>query len=220
MSAEQPQLPAHTNGNGRHASDPPVEVALQTFVLPHHEAKPGLTDRKLTRRQWRFVAWYLRCGNASQAVLKCRFTKDYASATVIGCKLMADSRVRAEIDLRLARLMYDAGVTKEGVLRELARVAFVDPLELFEPNDHGRLRLRELDRVPEGARRAISSVKVQRVLGDDPIEVIEVKFWPKTAALAELRKEFDKKAAAGTADDPIVHQHNHQVLFYIPENGR
>lgn len=149
------------------------------------------------------------------------------TAATQAAKLLGDPRVRAAIDRQMGRLLARCEVSQEHVLREAARIAFADPLALFDHNGHESLRA--LHDIPVATRRAISSIKVRREapLGQasPPTEIVEIRFYPKAPALELLARHLkvvpvSASAAGGTPDDPIRHEHRHQVLFYMPENGR
>lgn len=197
-----------------------AEVMAPVAMVP----RPG---RPLSRREWRFVACYLRNPNGTQAALDAKLTRNRFSAQVIACRLLSDISVRQAVDRRIGRLLALCEASQEHVIREAARIAFADPLELFDTNGHGSLRA--LQDIPEATRHAISSIKCRRdvpTTGDGaprPTEVVEIRFCPKAPALELLAKRFGlvkDGGPAGTALDPVVHEHRHQVVFYMPENLR
>lgn len=73
-------------------------------------------------------------------------------------------------------------------MRELMRIAMVDPAEAFGP-DGSLLELREM---PEHVRRAISSFDVEHRTTEDGVTrtVRKVRFWSKTQALELLGKHI------------------------------
>lgn len=86
-------------------------------------------------------------------------------------------------------------IRAERVMAEMAAIAFVDPIDVFNVDGEGRLTVKSLEEVPPWARRAIASIKEKTsIIGgggdDDPIETheIEVRFHPKILALNSIAK--------------------------------
>lgn len=92
-----------------------------------------MSDRSLNHNQLRFIAEYLAelPRNASAAYKRVYDCSD-ESAHVLASRLMADSRVQAEIARREEMLRADLELTAADVLRELFLVASADPRELTE----------------------------------------------------------------------------------------
>src|SRR5262249_12531996 len=111
----------------------------------------------------------------------------YAAARVGGCRLLAKPCIRQEIKAALAAQTRAARASASKVSRAAARVAFADPLELFEDDPDGELRLRNLREVPVALRQAVTSRKVKRVSrktaggGTRSVEVFEVRLNARVA---------------------------------------
>ena len=84
----------------------------------------------LTDRQERFCQEYLIDLNATQAYIRA----GYSARTAHNCasRLMAKAGVRTRIDELMAVRSRRTGVTQERVVRELARIAFVDPTQAID----------------------------------------------------------------------------------------
>lgn len=130
---------------------------------------------RLTDRERLYVKEYLLDLNASAATRRAGLAEPPSGPAVTGA-------IQWEMDRRARR----ANVRIDEVVTELKRIAFSDPAHVFDSEN----RLCPVRAMPQPTRRAVSSIKVKRVGGDDPCEVIEIKFWDKTAALTLLGKHL------------------------------
>ena len=103
-------------------------------------------------KRQRFIEEYLVDCNATQAAIRAGYSEK--TAEVQGSQLL--SMLKVEIDARLAKnkeeLAARSTITKERVVREIARLALVDPGQFFDP--HGSPI--EVCQLPAGARRALA----------------------------------------------------------------
>jgi phage terminase small subunit len=103
-------------------------------------------------KRQRFIEEYLVDCNATQAAIRAGYSEK--TAEVQGSQLL--SMLKVEIDARLAKdkeeLAARSMITKERVVREIARLALVDPGQFFDP--HGNPI--EVCQLPAGARRALA----------------------------------------------------------------
>lgn len=110
----------------------------------------------LTPKQAMFVAEYLIDCNATRAAIKAGFSE--ASAAVTGARLLKNSKIAGLVAARRAQRAKKLEVTAEHVLEELAKLAFYDPIDLFD--DAGNVKpITELDDV---TRAAIAGIDVER----------------------------------------------------------
>lgn len=150
---------------------------------------------KLNAKRQRFADEYLIDLNATQAAIRAGYSSKTANEQ--GSRLLADVNVRAYIDERMAELSKRTGVNQERILRELARIAFLDPTTLVNMDD-ATIR----GDASEDDTAAIASVKVKEVKGDFESIEREVKFADKLKALELLGKRFamwvDKQQVEGS----------------------
>src|ERR1041385_4004747 len=103
-------------------------------------------------KRQRFIEEYLVDCNATQAAIRAGYSEK--TAEVQGSQLL--SMLKVEIDARLAKnkeeLAARSTITKERVVREIARLGLVDPGQFFDP--HGNPI--EVCQLPAGARRALA----------------------------------------------------------------
>ncbi|GIQ63615.1 terminase small subunit [Paenibacillus cisolokensis] len=138
---------------------------------------------KLTAKQQRFADEYLIDLNATQAAIRAGYSPK--SAEVQGSRLLSNAKVRAYIGERMAEHSRRTGVNQERIIRELARIAFLDPTQLVNM-DTAEL----LDAATADDRAAIASVKVKSMSGDVEMIEREVRFADKIKALELLGKRF------------------------------
>jgi len=139
---------------------------------------------QLTPKQQRFADEYLIDLNATQAAIRAGYSP--RSADVTAARLLANARVRAYIDQRMAEHSRRTGVTQERIIRELARIAFLDPTQLVDM-DTAELRANASD----DDRAAIASVKVKTIPTQEGVGIErEVRFSDKIKALELLGKRF------------------------------
>lgn len=138
----------------------------------------------MTRKQERFVEEYLVDLNATQAAIRAGYSP--ASAQQISSEMMSKPVVRARIDTAMAELSKRTGVSQERVIRELAKVAFVNPTDVI---DFESAKL--LDSATSDDTAAIASVKVKTIPTADGLGVErEIKVADKLKALELLGKHF------------------------------
>jgi phage terminase small subunit len=139
----------------------------------------------LNRRQRLFVDEYLRDLNALEAARRAGYSARHKSA---GAQLMDQPAVRAAIDAALAARAKRLQLSADDVLVELAIIGRSD-VRWFVVDDDGKLALAE--GAPDHAWRAVQSVKTtDRITEAGRIRTIEVKLWPKVAALDLVGKHL------------------------------
>ncbi|WP_028988042.1 terminase small subunit [Thermicanus aegyptius] len=164
---------------------------------------------KLTEKQKRFVEEYLIDLNATQAAIRAGYSPKTANEQ--GARLLAKVSVRAYIDARMAKLSKRTGVTQERIIRELARIAFLNPTDVVDL-DSATLKPNST----EDDTAAIAAVKVKTIPTQDGVGVErEIRFADKIRALELLGKRFgmwiDKQQ--------IDVQGAVQIVDDVPEKG-
>ncbi|MFD2334676.1 terminase small subunit [Cohnella sp. GCM10020058] len=157
----------------------------------------------LTDKQQKFVDEYLIDLNATQAAIRAGYSPK--AATAIGSENLGKPDIRAYIDERMAEHSKRTGVNQERIIRELARIAFLDPTQLVNM-DSAELK----DDASLDDRAAIASVKVKTMSGEVEMVEREVRFADKIKALELLGKRYgmwidkqqiDVSAAVQIVDD-------------------
>lgn len=85
----------------------------------------------LTRKQKAFVDEYLIDLNATQAAIRAGYSPD--TAKDIGCENLAKPNIKAHIDKAMAERSRRTGVNADRVVMELAKIAFVNATDVFDP---------------------------------------------------------------------------------------
>lgn len=130
-----------------------------------------------------FIAAYLANGHvASKAAIAAGFPEGQARRS--GQYMLRRKRVRDNLEAR-AKTMADAMlISAERTLREAARIAYFDPLKLYD--EKGQLR-RVID-LDEDTRRAIASIELTPIISGGAVVGVrkKVQHWSKTEALDKL----------------------------------
>jgi len=156
----------------------------------------------LTDKQKRFIEEYLIDLNATQAAIRAGYSPKTAHEQ--GAQLLAKLSIRSEIDKAIAERSKRTGITQDRILRELAKVAFVnaaDVINLDEAKIH--------DNIDRDDTAAIASVKVKTIPTEEgDIVEREVKTYDKLKALELLGKHLgmftDKISISGDMGVKIV----------------
>ena len=139
---------------------------------------------KLTPKQQRFVEEYLIDLNATQAAIRAGYSAK--NADKIGPELLGKTRVKAVIDKAMAERSRRTGISQDRVLRELAKIAFVNPTDVInmaEATIRGDANREDT--------AAIASVKVKTIPSEDgDIVEREVKMCDKLKALELIGKHL------------------------------
>lgn len=146
---------------------------------------------KLTAKQKKFVEEYLIDLNATQAAIRAGYSPNTAQEQ--SSRLLSNVMVKNEIDKAMAQRSRRTGISQDRVLRELAKIAFVNPNDVINFSDA------TVKMTSEENLAAIASVKVKKIPGEygDATER-EVKLYDKLRALDLLGKHlgiYDKKDA-------------------------
>lgn len=160
--------------------------------------------KKLTPLQQRFVAEYLIDLNGRQAAIRAGYAKKQAHAQA--SQLLSQPHIAAAVTAGREKQIKKLDLESDAVLRELARITFLDPRRMFD--DQGAPIPIHL--LPEDVAAAISGYEVD-VTKDDR-KVYKVKFWDKNAAAEKLMKhlglfERDNKQRADPVTQLLEHLH-------------
>lgn len=135
----------------------------------------------MTGKQKRFIEEYLIDLNAAQAAIRAGYSPD--TARQIGNENLTKPDIRARIDQEMAKRSRRTGINQDRVIRELARIAFVNPADVINADD---ATLKE--DATEDDTAAVLSVKV-KTFGEDGVER-EIKMADKLKALELLGKHL------------------------------
>lgn len=137
----------------------------------------------LNERQKRFCDEYMIDLNATQAAIRAGYSVKTANEQ--GARLLANVSVQAKIQQLQAEISRRTGISQDRVIRELAKVAFLNPLNLVDRD--GKIRS---DATPDDLA-CIEGVKYKRSDTDTGFsEEREVKIASKLKALELLGKHL------------------------------
>ncbi len=155
---------------------------------------------RLTKKQQKFCEEYLIDLNGTQAAIRAGYSSD--TAAEIASENLTKPNIRACIDEAIAIRSKRTGVNQDRVIRELARLAFVNADELIDTKT-----ATVKDSASEDDTAAIASVKVKIVEGDFDSVEREIKLCDKLKALELLGKHLgmftDKVELRGSIETDI-----------------
>ena len=135
----------------------------------------------MTGKQKLFCEEYLIDLNATQAAIRAGYSAHTANEQ--GNRLLSNVSVRTRIDEALAERSKRTGINQDRVIRELARVAFVNALDVINFKE-ATIK----DNASADDTAAIASIKVKTILGEGVER--EIKLADKLKALELLGKHL------------------------------
>ena len=154
--------------------------------------------REINEKQKRFVDEYLVDLDATKAAIRAGYAPKTAAQA--GYKLVHKSLVSAAIAREEAARSRRTGITADRVLRELARIAFVDPAKIINMDTAEVLKDATVD-----DRAVISGVRVKIMISEAcNMTEREVKFYDKLKALDILARHlglYDGVSGKKDSDD-------------------
>lgn len=164
-------------------------TATREGVVPQGE-KRSTRQPALNAKHLRFVDEYIVDLNATQAAIRAGYSPKTAKQQ--GHRLLTYVDVQRAIEAKRKEVAGDLGITRERVLREMAKLAFSDLRQLY--NEDGSLK--HPHEWPEGAAGAISGMELVEEFGDGPDgkKLIgytkKLKLWDKGKQLENLLKHL------------------------------
>lgn len=156
--------------------------------------RPSKKPKKAGNLRGRFVDEFMIDRNATEAAIRAGYSKPSAGA--IGCRLLKDVKICAEINKRSAEQSTRLQITADRIMQEYERLALLDPIDLFRPDGS----MKDLSEMPEDARRAIVGIEIRELKdgtaaldGGGGIHALEttlkkIKLADKKGALDSLAK--------------------------------
>ena len=165
-------------------------------------------EKPLTPRQAAFVAEYLIDLNGTQAAIRAGYA--FASANVEAVRLLSHATISEAVERGKAQRLARINTSADSVLHEMSLLA-QSCVEHYVLDDFGQLRAAE--DAPEGAMRAVKSIKRTVRHDKDGGVTYDVKFelWDKPGQLKIMGKHanvaacFDSMRLTGADGGPIQH---------------
>lgn len=161
---------------------------------------------KLTPRQARFVEEYLKDLNATAAYIRAGYRARGNSAEANAARLIRNDKVAAAIEVAMKERSTRNNIDADRVLKELARIGFVDVRKLF--NSDGSLK--RLDKLDDDVAASIASIEVNEMRDGDGFVIGHTKklrLWDKIASLTKLAQHLGlldtKVTLKGDAQSPL-----------------
>ncbi|SDX63227.1 phage terminase small subunit [Collimonas sp. OK242] len=151
--------------------------------------KNNLNHGELNSRQLRFIDEYLIDLNATQAAIRAGYSKKTAAEQ--GFALLRKPQIQQAIQVRQKELANKAGVTRERIVSELAKIAFCDMRKLF--NGDGSMKLvADLDDDTAGALASVETAEIKATgePGQPQNFTKKIRLWDKLGALEKLIKHL------------------------------
>ena len=167
----------------------------------------------MSPKQERFVEEYLVDLNARQAAIRAGYSEH--TATEQASRLLTIVKVQEAVAAGRKKLAEKAGVTQERVLKEYARIAFLDIRKIFD-EEGNLLPIHEID---DETVAAISGLEVEKrisaIAGPDvQSHTHKIKLADKKGALDSLARHLgmfvDKSEVTGPNGGPIITQTKEQ----------
>jgi phage terminase small subunit len=161
----------------------------------------------LTPKQQRFVQEYLIDLNATQAAIRAGYSPRTAAEQ--GARLLTNVKISAAIAAAMQSRQQRTEITADRVLKELARVALLDPRGFFDSD--GKLKkVTDLTEDQAAALAGMESLEYFEGSGRDREQVgwtRKIKWWPKVEALRLLMQHMGmlvkKMEVSGPDGGPI-----------------
>lgn len=139
---------------------------------------------RLTAKQKRFIEEYLVDLNATQAAIRAGYSPH--TAKEIGSENLSKPHIRARVEKELAERSKRTGINQDRVIRELARIALVNPVDVINMDE---ATIKEMASADDTA--AILSVKVKKIPTEEgTITEREIRIADKIKALELLGKHL------------------------------
>lgn len=132
--------------------------------------------KKLNPRHVKFCIEYIKDSDGGAAARRAGFAE--SSARVVGCNLLKDPLIKAELAKRQERVANLLEISAASVLRELALMGFANMLDYITPREDGSATV-NLSKLNRDQAAAVQEVTVDTYMdghGDEAREVKRIRF--------------------------------------------
>lgn len=154
--------------------------------------------RKLSPKQKLFVSEYLVDLNATQAALRAKYAERTAYSQ--GQRLLKNVEIQKAIQKAMNNREERTEITQDRVLKEYARLAFLDPRKFF--NENGNLKnIVDLDDDTAACLAGMDVISSPTRDGETPEQIKKIKIVDKKGALDSVARHlgmFNKDKANST----------------------
>src|SRR5688500_3832651 len=153
----------------------------------------------LSPRHERFVAEYLKDGNATRAYIRAGYAA--RGAQPCASRLLRDPRIAAAISAGRQRITEALAVSVERVTLEYAKIAFACVDDFVSSDDDGRLRI-DLEKAQKAQRAGIVELRLSNHNKQEQSVTLKLGKLQALAALSrQLGREAARSATGPTAED-------------------
>jgi len=138
----------------------------------------------LSARQRCFVLEYVKDLNGAQAAIRAGYSPK--GADVQASRLLGNAKVMQEIVRLQAEASKKHGITRDMIINEYRKVAFLNPRELYQKDQHGWV-LKEPDDISDDLFSAIGEVAVTESVQEGPEGAVMRKAYAKLKPLDKLK---------------------------------
>lgn len=163
--------------------------------------------QKLNARQQKFIAEYLIDRNATQAAIRAGYSKNGVGQTAHA--LLKNPEISSAIQNAQEKMLAKFEITRERVVKEMARLAFSDMRKYAKWSEHG-IELRSSEELTDDEAAAVAELSET----SGKTRTRRFKLHSKDRALEMLAKYFglfdaeeDPKAAADAIPMQVYYEH-------------
>lgn len=141
---------------------------------------------EFTEKELRFIEEYLVDLLPHRAAIAAGYRCTTKSAYVLGYRLLHRDKIKKEIDRRIEARSKKTGITQERVIQELAKIAFSDIKNIFDPQTGN---LRPVDKMDSDSTAAIAGITIdENKFGGTKIfsTTKKIRMYDKIRALERL----------------------------------
>jgi phage terminase small subunit len=139
-------------------------------------------EKKLTAKQLLFAKEYVLDFNATRAATSAGYSEKTAQS--IGAENLTKPLLQEYITLLIQPKLDELDVSKERILNEYAKIAFLNPKDLYDADGN----LLEIHEMRDEIAAAISEINVDTIYGDFPMIKRKFKLNNKLSALNDLAR--------------------------------
>jgi phage terminase small subunit len=156
---------------------------------------------RLTEKQDRFCYEYLVDFHVTYAAIRAGYPP--AGAHVMGSNLLKNDKIKARIDELRAKASFNTTVSLERNLEQMAKMAYVDPAEMYNPNTGELLPITEM---PAHVRAAIVAIEIDEINVNGMVlgQTKKVKLAPREKAVDMINKHLGGYAEDNKQKQPVV----------------
>lgn len=150
-----------------------------------------------------FIDHYVLTRNATEAAKKAGYSQKTAGS--IGHALLKNIDIRAEVDKRINAASKEMELTRERVLAEYMKIAFMDVRKFYNPDGS----LKAIVDLDDDTAAGLAGFDVTQLMGDgeNGIQLKKIKLSDKRAALDSIAKFMgwnkDTLTIKGDAENPL-----------------